>query len=196
MPKGYGADCSSGELLMSLRKRPCPTPALLAARRANALKLTDLHRPSGLDLGRVLIPRSATAGRWFRGGRLARAGYRHGKALYCRIRKPLLKIFGAPDEVPSLDVDPNRQVGRLGNSFGFFSQGCAAWDPTRAKLECPLNSVSRIVRLTNHTRIVTDHYFTDNNPQLDRLKGALYDASNRVILGSFLPRDMVIRPLR
>jgi hypothetical protein len=45
-----------------------------------------------------------------------------GEALYCRIQQRLLNIFGPPDEDPKPDVDPKRQVGRLGNWFGVLQR--------------------------------------------------------------------------
>lgn len=122
---------------MSLRKSPCLTPASLAARRANALKSTGPRTQCGkarVALNPLKHGRRAVALQ----EKLARAGYREGEALYCRIRSRLSRARAGPGDHPDLGL--NRQVNRLANWILVFRRGLTRRRCERAKLECYLES--------------------------------------------------------
>lgn len=147
---------------MSLRKVPCLTLASLAARRANALKSTGPRTDCGkarVALNPLKHGRRAAGLR----DRLARAGYREDEALYCRIRARLYKALAPPGLAPDPDLD--RQTDRLANSIWVFRQGLQSRQCERAKLECALESASRIARLCQPTKIVTFYYPYGNNTE-------------------------------
>ena len=142
-------------LRMPLRKLPCLTPASLAARRANALKSTGPRTECGkarVALNALKHGRRAVALR----ERLARAGYRDGEALYCRIRERLSKTFARPGG-PSGDQS-GRHADRLANWIWVSQREWRRRESIRTKLECALESGTGTARLTKRTRIVTNCY--------------------------------------
>jgi hypothetical protein len=148
---------------MSLRHSPCLTPASLAARRANALKSTGPRTQCGkarVALNPLKHGRRAVALQ----EKLARAGYREGEALYCRIRSRLSRALAGPGDHP--DPGLNRQVDRLANGILVFRRGLTRRRCERAKLECALESATGTARLSQHTQIVTNCRPSNNSPEI------------------------------
>jgi hypothetical protein len=145
---------------MSLRKSPCPTPASLAARRANALKSTGPRTACGkarVALNALKHGRRAVGLR----ERLARAGYRDGEALYCRIRSRLLSTFARPGDDSERHA-ADRLADRLANWIWVSQREWRRRQSLQTKLECALKSGTGTPRLTKRTRIVTNNYPYDN----------------------------------
>ena len=116
---------------MSLRTLPRVTPASLAARRANALKSTGPRTEWGkarVALNPLKHGRRAVGLQ----ERLARAGYRDGEALYCRIRSRLSSTFARPGD-QSADHS-GRHAERLANWIWVFRRELQRREARRAKL--------------------------------------------------------------
>jgi hypothetical protein len=145
---------------MSLRKLPCLTPASLSARRANALKSTGPRT----ECGKARVALNALKhGRRAVGlqERLARAGYRDGEALYCRIRQQLSKAFARSGD--QFGDHSGRHADHLANWIWVSQREWRRRAALQTKLECALKSGTGTARLTKRTRIVTNNYPHDNS---------------------------------
>jgi hypothetical protein len=146
---------------MSLRKSPCPTPASLAARRANARKSTGPRT----DQGKARVALNALKHGQRAVGlqeRLTRAGCRDSEALYCRIRSRLLKTFARPGDDSERHA-ADRHADRLASWIWVSQREWRRRQSIQTKLECALKSGTGTARLTKRTRIVTNNYPHDNS---------------------------------
>ena len=148
------------EALMSLRRSPARTPALLAANRANSLKSTGPLTERGkarvsfnsFKHGRYAVRPEELA------ERLVRAGYCREAALYRQVRWQIGQVFR-----PQSDAGWDRVYRLSAWAWSFRSrlgQSRGPWGVKRgAKPECGVFSIGSDARLTSRTGIrVQDPY--------------------------------------